>query len=517
MAGFLTRLKTENPAGLFLGLGGASILIMSAGILGAIKVGGQKIATGNEPTTEVSPGDAGGSPTVDPAAEAAAQAAAQQAARSTTGTARRAGIAAKDLESTVGATRVGVTPDAIRWGLHAPKTFDGAPLPLADDPLLGVDIYLQHINQAGIHGRKIQKFFADDRYTVEGAKGASNDLLNDKQVFYVSGTLGVDQVATVAAAARDTKPAPTPYMAAGGSEADFKSIGMYQIAGSYDTHLIMLAEFLAKESAKPPCQALPGSIPANETCQPGQSIYGGRKKVAAVELDSKYISGSVESLKNAVTANGLEWVGKVGVPKFTDASNTHVYTGQCLALQQMGAQIVVPATDPLTTTNMTVTGGCEQFRWTMSNFAHDSDVALDLMQRKWTNARGLSGGCYYEEWNTALAGKCAKLKEAHDAWVAINPQASGGGSWSQDGQGGISGYQITHFWLAALKNIGPDPTREKFVAALSAYVNYNDLVTGPLTFKGVPNIAHGIDVMAVYEAQSNGKWKQISDGLVKSF
>jgi ABC-type branched-subunit amino acid transport system substrate-binding protein len=272
----------------------------------------------------------------------------------------------------------------------------------------------------------------------------------------------------------------------------------------------MLADFLKNETSKPGCSAVTG-------CAADQSIYGGLQRVGAVELDSKYIKGSVDRFGAAIQAAGLQWVGKVTVPKFTDASNTHVYTGQCLALQQMNAQIVVPATDPLTTSNMTATGGCEQFRWSMSNFAHDSDVALDLMQRRWTGVRGLSGGCYYEEWSTARAANCAKLKEAHDAWVQVNPQASGGGSWSQDGQGGIAGYQLTHFWLGALKNVGPDPTREKLVAALSAYVNYNDLVTGPITFKGVPNLAHGIDVMAVYEAQSNGKWKQLSDGLVKSF
>jgi ABC-type branched-subunit amino acid transport system substrate-binding protein len=506
MAGFLTRLKTQNPAGLFLGLGGATILIASAGVLGAIKVGGQKIAT-SEPTTQVSPGEQGGSPTVDAAAEAAAQQAAQAAAKKSTAV-KKTGVEARDLASTAGATRVGVTPDSIRWGLHAPKTFDGAPLPLADDPLLGVDIYLEQINQAKVHGRKIEKVFADDRYTVEGAKGAANTILNDNKVFFVSGTLGVDQVATVAAAARDTKPAPTPYMAAGGTEADFKTIGMYQIAGSYDTHLIMLAEFLAKETKK-------GLTPCSNraSCPPDQSIYAGKKKVAAIELDSKYITGAVDRFKDAVIANGLEWAGKVTVPKFTDSSNTHNYTSQIIALQNMGAEIVVPATDPLTTANMVAQGGGATYVWSMSNFAHDSDVALGLVGNSWVGVRGLSGGCYYGEWNTARAAKCGQLKAAHDIWVA----QKGEDSFNGDGQGGLAGYQLTHFWLGALKNVGPDPTREKLVAALAAYQGYDDLVSSPLTFKGVPNIAHGIDHMAVYEAGPNVKWRQLSDGLVKSF
>ena len=42
-------------------------------------------------------------------------------------------------------------------------------------------------------------------------------------------------------------------------------------------------------------------------------------------------------------------------------------------------------------------------------------------------------------------------------------------------------------------------------------------MTGPITFAGSPNLAHGIDVMAVYQAQADGKWQQVSDGLVSSF
>ncbi|MGH2811967.1 MAG: ABC transporter substrate-binding protein, partial [Actinomycetota bacterium] len=289
-----------------------------------------------------------------------------------------------------------------------------------------------------------------------------------------------------------------------------------QIAGSYDTHLIKLAEFLGKEVKKDPC-------PAVGECAPNQSIYSGKKRIAAVELDSKYIRGSVASFEAAVKANGLEWAGAVLVPKYTDSSNTHIYTGQCLELSQMGAQIVVPATDPLTTSNMTVTGECSNFLWSMSNFAHDSDVALKLMGGTWYppksgpgGFKGLAGGCYYQLWSDPdQASKCGKLKEAHDAWVAV----AGESDWNENGQGGLAGYQITHIWLGALTNAGPDLTREKFVAALNAYNNYDDLVTVPITYLNSPNIAHGIDRFAVYEATSSGggRWKQISDGLVGSF
>ena len=509
----IRRLQNVNPVTIYLGLGSAAVLLLVVGVLGAILTRPDRVVSETPGLREVSLGDEGvTTTTVDettPTAEESAAAASAQA-RTTQGTTPRKGIAAQDLVSTVGATRVGITPTEIRWGLHAPETFNGQPLNLAEDPLEGVDIYLKAINQTGVHGRKIEKHFADDRYTVEGAKSASDTLLNDKKVFYVSGTLGIDQVATIASAAKDTEPFPTPYMAAGGSEVDHKSIGMYQIAGSYDTHLIKLAEFLSSEVKKAPCP------PPFTSCAPNQSIYGGLKRVAAVELDSKYIRGSVASLEAAVKATGnLEWAGAVKVLKYTDSSNTHVYAGQCLELGNMGAQIVVPAVDPLTTSNMTVTGECARFKWTMSNFAHDSDVALSLMGGTWVGVRGLSGGCYYEDWNKPVTaqGKCGKLKEAHDQWAHSNGESD----WTKDGQGGIAGYQITHFWLGALKSIGPDPTREKMVAALNAYNGYDDLVSSPISFLDQSNLMHGIEKFAVYEAGTNSKWRMISDGLVGSF
>lgn len=511
----LTRWRSENAALAFLGLGGATILIFLGAVLGAIKVSGQRVTTELPTSSEVSPGEQGGTTGPEVAADPAAAAAAQQAAKKAAATTKK-GIDARDLPSTPGATRIGVTPTEVRWGLHAPVTFDGAPLPLAEDPLEGVDVYLAEINQSKVHGREVVQYRADDRYTVEGAKGAANSILNDSRVFFVSGTLGVDQVATVAAAARKTVP-PTPYMAAGGSEVSFKDIGMYQVGGSYDTHLIMLADFLAKEVVKPTC--IPGS------CTAVQSIYGGRPNVAVVELDSKYIEGSVNAFEARVKSHPeLKWVGKVKVPKFTDPSNTKDYTAQNFALQGMNAQIVVPATDPLTTSAMLAQcGGCS-FKWSMSNFAHDSDTALALMfpsaERNWIGVRGLSSGCYYQEWNTALtsSGKCGALKQAHDSWVRGkgNPQV-GEAEWTKDGQGGVVGYQLTHIWLKALTDAGGDLTRERFVAALATYSNFTDLVTSPITYLNAPNLSHGVEKMSVYEAGPNAMWRQFSDGLVGSF
>lgn len=90
-------------------------------------------------------------------------------------------------------------------------------------------------------------------------------------------------------------------------------------------------------------------------------------------------------------------------------------------------------------------------------------------------------------------------------------------SWDADASGGINGYQLIHVWLGAMRAIGADPTREKFRAAMLAYDRCSDLITGPITFKGSSNTMRGADAAALWEGQSNDKWKQISVGLVDHF
>ena len=68
-----------------------------------------------------------------------------------------------------------------------------------------------------------------------------------------------------------------------------------------------------------------------------------------------------------------------------------------------------------------------------------------------------------------------------------------------------------------MKDAGPDLTRLRLVAALKTYNNYDDLISGPITFAGSSNYSHGYEKMAVFEAQLNLKYKMVSDGLVSGF
>jgi hypothetical protein len=538
----LIRRLEANRAMTFIWLAGATGVLLIIAVVGAMTVKSDKTSNVSAGTTRTTIGDSTAStvagettttaaPTPGAAGPATTAKAAVKKASGATATPGHQTVVT--LPSTAGATRIGVANDTIKYGLHAPKTLQGVPWGLADDALKGVRIYLNQVNQQKVNGRTITEYFADDRYDTGGGAAAGDTLINDNKVFFAEGTLGVDQIAQVAKKARASQPAPTPYMAAGGAESKFKDIGMYQVAGSYDTHLVALAHFLDKEFEKSNCA--PSSCPLNLSVSPYGHLDGdhnGKMKVGISALNSEYIVPAVDSLKAAIQSSKHLELGAIVTVEKPEGGAQTTYTNQVLQLR--GADVVIPAQDPLSTSNevSTCAKTCN-FLWTFSNFAHDGDVDLALMKGEWTGFRGLSSGCYYLEYNSPRAPRCAKLTQAHDIWVnGTDPAVDNGGgdkgdgskqteaTWRSNGQSGAAGYQVVHFWLGALKQAGPDLTREKFVAALNAYSGYDDLVTLPLTFAGSPNKAHGVDGFAVYQAGppdgSKPKgvgFNQLSDGL----
>ena len=522
----LRNLIAQPTARVVMGLGLFSVALFMGAILGAIAVSDDGSTTlaadGNIPTEttqglgapadatqptvagEQPPADLGaidpGATTIVPQPGAPAPGAPAPKPTTSSGGAPAPAPTAAPAPTTTshpcepGADRTGVAAGSIRWALHAPVTFDGAPLNLAEDPLEGVGVYIRFLNErmGGVNGRKIDYQVFDDRYTVSGASQAAGAIVGYKP-FFISGTLGVDQVAVIAAEARKRG---IPYMAAGGSESRFKDICMFQISASYDTHLEKLADFLAVETKKT------------------GSTYMGKTKVGVTALDSPYITPSVESFRARLSAKGLQLVKVVTIQKPTEQTS---YAAQIQQLKDSGAEIVVPAQDPISTSRMVqecVTQRCG-WLWSFSNFAHESDTALSLMGGNWNGALGLSGGCYYQpgpNHDPFDPSKCGALNQAHEQWVAMN----GEDDWAKDGQGGSAGYQIVHFWLKALKDAGPDLTRQRFFAGLLAYDNYNDLVSSPISYRDKGNLAHGAEGMVVFKAGVD-KYQQLTPGFVDGF
>ncbi|HVE93137.1 MAG TPA: ABC transporter substrate-binding protein [Actinomycetota bacterium] len=420
--------------------------------------------------------------------------------------------------STPGATREGVFSDYFELGVHAPLTLSGAPLNLTEDPVTGFKGYITHINRnGGVNGRKVRVFLVDDKYSTAGGGEARDKLVKEIKPFFLSGTLGVDQIAIVSTAANQAK---IPYFAAGGPEPEWRTRGMYQIGSNYDQNMDLLSKFI---------------------CKHGREYVGDDVRLGTTTLDSEYIL-PVEKRFVAMLEQrcGLK-VDQLARGTIKKPQDQTSYVSQALDLKRAygdkGANLIVPLQDPVSTSRQVAEWKGQTYspKWTFSNFVHDADTALTLMAGDWTGMRGLRGACVIGHPNAYNTSLCANLKAAHDEWVGLGnvtyDENAGGStgsttssynynesSWGQDGPDGSSGYQLAHIWLGAMKSIGTDPTREKFLAAINAYDRYSDLVTGPITYRGSANIMRGAGMGVVVEGGADLKYRQIqTPGLVDQF
>jgi branched-chain amino acid transport system substrate-binding protein len=382
----------------------------------------------------------------------------------------------------------GVTDTEIHIGIHAPETVGGAPLNLAADPIKGMRTYAQFINDhGGIAGRKLVLDIQDDGASAESARQAAATMINDHKDFIVSGTLGIDQIAIVAAEAYKRG---VPYLAGGGNES--KPIpGMFQLTASYQTMVQQLAAYMKTDP----------------------NLKG--KRIGILVSTSQYIRPAADDFKRFLQAAGFTVSTIVNAQGPTENPD---YNGYILQLRQANTQVVVPLTDPVTTSQIVqrcVSGAACGWTYSFVDFAHDWDLSLKLMTPTWESqsVRGLATGCYFKAPEIDDRAKCGALAKARDQYVAIN----GPDSWNKDGSGAAFGYQIISMIKGALYACGRDLTRQRFVEALHAYNGYSDLVTGPITFAGSTNTMHGSTSMAVYEAQGNETYRMVSPGMLGGF
>jgi len=537
MKNLLKRLEAIQHGGpqlvtALLAIGGAAALLLVIAVIGLFTVGGDagggssKLATGSTGSTEstattvgsldsVAPGSGettvpGAAPTTPGATPGKGTATTTKGTKTTTAAGgggsttpvTEAPPAAGEAALPKGGSTVGVTAQSIKYGVHAPITFNKAPVPLAGPVVRGVKTFVQFLNDnGGINGRKIDLQVVDDEFTPEGAKNAANTLINDQKVFFISGTLGVDQIQVVADQSNRAK---VPYFAGGGNEPQFKDLNVHQILSSYDTHVIKLAQFMGKDD-----------------------MYKG-KKVGVIVSDTPLINPAVTNIfKAELEKNGLSLVAVEKVQK-PEVQSAQGYAGITLNFKSKNVQVVVPLTDPINTSGLVrqcqTEGGCP-WTYSFSDFAHDGETALTLFADTWgqQKVRGLSGACYANAPDAQLndTAKCGSMGKAKAQFETVK----GKGAWTasqSDGDGTSAGYnsgagyQLVGFWTKAMRDLGTEVTRERLIASANRYDGYNDLITGPITYKNV-NIAHGAEKMTVLEAQTGQKYKMISDGFVDGF
>jgi branched-chain amino acid transport system substrate-binding protein len=110
-----------------------------------------------------------------------------------------------------GGDTTGVTDTTIKIGVHAPVT-GAAAFPQRSFEQ-GIGVYADYINRkGGIHGRKLEIFFRDDKFDPNSARTACKELAEQQKVFMLIGGGGADQID---ACARYAASIGVPYLSAG--------------------------------------------------------------------------------------------------------------------------------------------------------------------------------------------------------------------------------------------------------------------------------------------------------------
>jgi ABC-type branched-subunit amino acid transport system substrate-binding protein len=536
------RLLGRPEALMLAALAAAAITVVAAAVIGGRHAQSSTAALASQPGTVTGGPSSTGTtyggtlsngPAVGPQTTAGAAVNRGGATTSATSTSPGGFTKAGERRSTVGATRVGIFKDYFLVGIHAPITDGGAPWGLADPAIAGAKGYITYINRhGGINGLKARIDLEDDQYTTDGARQAADKLTKELKPFLIEGTLGIDQIHTVALSA---KAAGIPYTAGGGPEPEMDQVGMWQFYTSYDADMKGLAEYI---------------------CKYGKSYVGENEvRLGTSTLNSDLILPVERRMVNYLTANHCiapidpNARGRINKPteQTTYSDELQKFKG---AYGGKGVNLIVPLQDPLTTSRMVAEETSYKSpvynpKWTFSDFAHDGDLDYKLMQGQWIGVRGLSPACYYyppnggdQAYNTSM---CAQMGEAHSEFVSLGPvtyddNAGGceGGhcsytyqegnaasdGWVKDGSEAAFGYQAIYFWVGAMKSMGTDPTREKFLAALGAYDSYSNLVTGPITFLGSSNHMAGATKFVVLEGTAQQHYRQVTEitpGLVDHF
>lgn len=148
-----------------------------------------------------------------------------------------------------GGDTTGVTETTIKIGVHAPVT--GAAAFPQQSFERGIGVYADYVNRkGGIHGRKLEIVFRDDRFDPNSARSVCKEMAEQQKVFMLIGGGGADQID---ACARYAAGIGVPYLSAGVHETRpglgaMGSLPTYFAASlTYEQQVPLLARVIASQ------------------------------------------------------------------------------------------------------------------------------------------------------------------------------------------------------------------------------------------------------------------------------
>ena len=139
---------------------------------------------------------------------------------------------------------VGVTNDTIKIGAHAPLT-GAAPVP-SESATRGSKLLWEWMkrNKQTIHGRSVEATLKNDNYNPSQAVAVCKEMVEEEEVFLLSGLAGADQIQ---ACARYAASVGVPYLSAGVTEVGVSDLPNYFTTWmTYNDQGPLLAEMMVK-------------------------------------------------------------------------------------------------------------------------------------------------------------------------------------------------------------------------------------------------------------------------------
>lgn len=226
--------------------------------------------------------------------------------------------------------RTGITDDRIVIGIHAPVT-GAAPFP-QNSFEAGDDIYFQFINdQGGIHGRRVQVVFRDDKFDPRSAVAACREMVENDKAFLLIGGGGSDQIGACAAYANSVG---VPYLSAGVQTDRLDELrGYFALSLTYAQQAPLLADMLVKQFAGQP--------------------------VAVVVAQGENLDDYYDAQLRALGDVGIDPVYEKRIPKTTSQSDA---LNLARELQASGAQVVIFNASPVSFLNIAAAGAGQGYR-----------------------------------------------------------------------------------------------------------------------------------------------------------
>ena len=360
----------------------------------------------------------------------------------------------------------GVTDKIVKVGAYNALT---GPIPLTGKQMsAGWTAAVQAANEAGgIHGRKIELIIEDDGYEPSRAMAAARKLVERDQVLVMTG-LGTP---TTVVAAKYLEQAKVPLLfPMGASSTQLNQAGLKQLFMAHPAYLtqadIVVGWMIDNAGVKKPCLVY-------QVDPSGEDHFAGAKK--------------------AVTARKMELAAAE-----TFERGTTDFSAQVLKMKNAGCDLVYTATTLEAAARVVTAADRIGFKPKYAGFTTQADATLIKLLGP------LAEGFY--------AADMMARPESDDP--AVKAYLANLKKYAPDVEPTFFtayGYAAMQLVLEAIKDAGPQPTREKVVAALEKWNPKQSPMMGPVVF----NAKDHDGKRSLYMIQvKGGKWARVSDWIV---